>query len=357
MDSTSVFKIEQTIPTKLIVSSITVHEESCNRKDAFAQINSLSPDENGFSFEWENVTTQQIISTSTRIENVVEGKYNFYATDENGCKQLVTSVDVVNNLAPNIENSSINISPDYCEKQNGSITIENIRGNQPFAYTWYNKKKESISFSKDLQNAPADTYFLVVKDNNNCADTSFAITIPGVTTTLTTPVYKKVSVHKGDDALLSVENYQTGIYELYSSKNSSTPIQKNNTGVFIFGPVDIDTSAYVLFKDNSCVSPLAEIPIKIISKIKSNIPSAFTPNKDGLNDIFKIEYSAPVIQFHMIIYGRFGQKIFESYDITKGWDGTCNNVDQDPGTYIWIITLKDADNITQYANGTIVLIR
>ena len=64
------------------------------------------------------------------------------------------------------------------------------------------------------------------------------------------------------------------------------------------------------------------------------MPSAFTPNKDGLNDIFKVKYPFPVRQFHMVIYNRFGQRVFESHNISQVSNEIINNIDQDAGTYI-----------------------
>src|ERR1044072_5760050 len=50
------------------------------------------------------------------------------------------------------------------------------------------------------------------------------------------------------------------------------------------------------------------------------IPNCFTPTGDGKNEIFKAE-SSSVTKFHMQIFNRWGQLIFESYDINDGWDG------------------------------------
>lgn len=87
------------------------------------------------------------------------------------------------------------------------------------------------------------------------------------------------------------------------------------------------------------------------------MPFAFIPIKDGLNDIFKVKYPFPVRQLHTVIYNRFGQKVFESHNISQSWNGTINNVDQDAGTYIWKNSLVDTDGISDAAQGTVTLIR
>ena len=88
-----------------------------------------------------------------------------------------------------------------------------------------------------------------------------------------------------------------------------------------------------------------------------NMPSAFTPDKDGLNDIFRVKYPFPVKQFQMRIYNRWGQKIFETTDINKGWNGTYKGWNAAIGAYVWTISLTDAEGKTQSMHGTVTLIR
>ena len=59
----------------------------------------------------------------------------------------------------------------------------------------------------------------------------------------------------------------------------------------------------------------------------------------------------------MSIYNRWGQKLFESADIYKGWDGTLKGVPVSMDTYVWIISLTDTEGKQQQAKGTILLIR
>ena len=51
------------------------------------------------------------------------------------------------------------------------------------------------------------------------------------------------------------------------------------------------------------------------------IPNAFTPNGDGLNDLFKVMVGGDLTDFQMQVYNRWGQLVFESKQISKGWNG------------------------------------
>lgn len=113
---------------------------------------------------------------------------------------------------------------------------------------------------------------------------------------------------------------------------------------------------YTLTATNNCGSLTDSITITT-GICQLQMPTAFSPNNDGNNDIFRIKYPFPVKQFNMAIYNRWGQKIFESSDIYKGWNGSYKGTPASTGTYIWIIALTDAEGKTQNAKGSILLIR
>ncbi len=87
------------------------------------------------------------------------------------------------------------------------------------------------------------------------------------------------------------------------------------------------------------------------------IPSAFSPNGDGINDVFKPvgEY---LTDFDMYIFDRWGEEIYHTTDITKGWDGTVHGgtVSQED-TYIYKITVTDAQHNQHSYIGNVTLIK
>ena len=89
------------------------------------------------------------------------------------------------------------------------------------------------------------------------------------------------------------------------------------------------------------------------------IPSAFTPNGDGLNDRFKIigiPYES-ITKFNLHIYDRWGQMIFKSDDIREGWDGTLNGQLCQEGVYVWSIYYEDNKKKPVTNKGIITLLR
>jgi gliding motility-associated-like protein len=112
---------------------------------------------------------------------------------------------------------------------------------------------------------------------------------------------------------------------------------------------------YSLTLTNNCGSKVDSV-IALQGACKLYVPTAFTPNGDGLNDVFKASYGENITNFKMQIYNRWGQKIFESDDIKKGWDGKYQQ-EVLTGVYIWIIKYDTIDLKNQLMKGTVVLIK
>ena len=63
-------------------------------------------------------------------------------------------------------------------------------------------------------------------------------------------------------------------------------------------------------------------------------PNAFTPNGDGLNDVFRLKFPGRAANYHLEIFNRWGQRVFESMNPAAGWDGGRYGM-QDPAcTYV-----------------------
>jgi gliding motility-associated-like protein len=112
---------------------------------------------------------------------------------------------------------------------------------------------------------------------------------------------------------------------------------------------------YWLQLTNSCGSKIDSI---VISKgtCQVYVPNAFTPNGDGLNEVFRAGFGENVINFKMEVYNRWGQKIFVSDNIKKGWDGRLNGKMQPQGVYIWMIEYSSTTEMEKRMKGTVTLV-
>lgn len=91
------------------------------------------------------------------------------------------------------------------------------------------------------------------------------------------------------------------------------------------------------------------------------MPNAFTPNEDGTNETFKPITADPSVEFHMTIFDRWGQMIFETYDIHEGWDGNFNGEPCPTGNYVWRIDYQGQGTESPGKKGsdvgTVMLVR
>ena len=95
-----------------------------------------------------------------------------------------------------------------------------------------------------------------------------------------------------------------------------------------------------------------DVAVIILRKIK--VPNAFSPNGDGINDTWAIQYLASYPECTVDVYNRYGQRVYHSTGYTKPWDGRSNGQPLPVGTYYWIIDPKSGR--TQ-ENGSVTIIR
>ncbi len=90
------------------------------------------------------------------------------------------------------------------------------------------------------------------------------------------------------------------------------------------------------------------------------IPNSFTPNNDGLNDVFRIGSYGDFIRVERFdIYDRWGKKIWDgrSNDNSRSWDGTYNGVPAETGTYFYIIEAENLQGLKINRKGDVLLLR
>jgi gliding motility-associated-like protein len=92
--------------------------------------------------------------------------------------------------------------------------------------------------------------------------------------------------------------------------------------------------------------------VKVVTGIY--VPSAFTPNNDGLNDTWQIPFLDPAFNATVSVYNRSGRLVYRISGATVSWDGTLSGMAQASGVYVYLITFK---NRPLKLKGTLTLIR
>ncbi|RPD51159.1 gliding motility-associated C-terminal domain-containing protein [Paracnuella aquatica] len=87
------------------------------------------------------------------------------------------------------------------------------------------------------------------------------------------------------------------------------------------------------------------------------MPNAFTPNFDGIYDLFRVKHPQFIKTFNMEVYNRRGQVVYKISIGPGGWNCRFPNIDQPNGNYIWMITMTDLDGKKSSYQGEVMLLR
>ena len=100
----------------------------------------------------------------------------------------------------------------------------------------------------------------------------------------------------------------------------------------------------------------ALVSIEIKNDFTFYIPNSFTPNQDGFNETWNA-FGIGITEFHVQVFNRWGQLLFTSDDLSKGWDGTYSGSKVQQGVYIYKATVRDLFNKQHFYVGNVNVIR
>jgi gliding motility-associated-like protein len=342
----------------ITVTSFTAKDGLCDQPAASINLQSFSVDPANYTFRWVNAGSGASVGNGTSLSGLPAGTYQLFATDKNNCESKIFTTTVKVLPKPTFDYSSVTISNDQCNLQEGAIANLKINGLiTPTTYAWFDQNGNQVGGNTgSLQKMPAGTYYLQVTDGGTCTVQSKPFTIGNNDITLPAPAYTDLIIPRHSDATLTATNHSTGIYKLFTNASGSALSQQNETGNFTIPAVPSDMTFYIQRSKGSCYSPLVPVSIKVVDRSYFTIPNAFTPNKDGKNDRLTVRVKGYIELNYFKIYNRWGQIIFETKKLNDGWDGTWKGVLQQTGTYIWVAEGKDLLGTSIKGKGSFVLI-
>lgn len=119
---------------------------------------------------------------------------------------------------------------------------------------------------------------------------------------------------------------------------------------------DETTYYYVTITDQFGCVITDSVLVEILDDYQIYIPSAFTPNADGKNDLYRLGGNG-IMDFYMILYNRYGEIVFETSDINDSWDGYFRGKEADSGTFAYYITIKYMNQDEKVHKGSFTLYR
>lgn len=151
----------------------------------------------------------------------------------------------------------------------------------------------------------------------------------------------------GDRLILDAD---AGVAADYIWSDGSTEAQLEVTG----------PGLYTVGVFNQCQAVEQQILIQECEMCTFYLPSAFSPNGDGINDIFRAFPNCTVLNFQMAVFDRWGNQVYDSRDYTQGWDGTFSGQSMRMGLYVWMLDYTVSENgreRSERLTGEIAIIR
>ncbi len=131
--------------------------------------------------------------------------------------------------------------------------------------------------------------------------------------------------------------------------------KKGNSACYIFSDAGSYPVAMVVKNNWGCSDTMVKV-IVVDEDFRFFVPNAFSPNGDELNDVF-VPVGRGVKSYNMVIYNRWGQKVFETDQPGVGWDGTFKGQPCSIDVYTWKIDAKSTRDKTKNLSGTVTLYR
>jgi gliding motility-associated-like protein len=190
----------------------------------------------------------------------------------------------------------------------------------------------------------------LVATNNFGSDT--VVLTNAITINQATPVdagtYTTVAI--GNSTGLSATG-GAGSYAWSPSAGVTNPNLANTTAT-----PTVTTTYTVTYTDANGCSSTDTVTIFVVEEYAIFVPSAFSPNGDGANDILFVR-GAGIMKLDFIVFDRYGEKVFESQVLTDGWDGTFRGKPMNSGVFAWFVRAEFYNGTVQELKGDVTLMR
>lgn len=347
--STDVMEILQAEPIQATVSVVDV---ACN-SDATGKI-MVNPTSGQapYEYSWSNG------STISNLTSVTAGTYTLTITDASRCQNEITAI-VNEPDALDVDLAKEDIS--CAGGQDGRIGITAFGGVPAYSYSLDGSQYKSGTAFIGLT---AGSYQVFVRDGNGCINTPDPVQIIEPAP-LVVDLGENINVEYGDTLLLDFLDVQGGTGSqftyVWTPADSSMLSCTNCPNPSVI--VKEQTSFKLLVRDeNGCVADDV-ITIFVNKNNPVMVPTGFTPNGDGHNDLLHVHGKANGTTVRVFrVFDRWGELLFEEFgfdlnDRSHGWDGTFRGQPVNGGVYLWQLEVEFPDGMREIMSGSTTLIR
>jgi gliding motility-associated-like protein len=254
--------------------------------------------------------------------------YSVQVTDAMGCKlndQLTVSVD---DMKVDPKNEII------CDAVGVTLSTGTTSASPPFTYSWLPAEQISCDDCPSPYATPTltTTYTFTVTNAKGCSTQG---SIKVIVDTLLLHAMPDTTICNGFPVILiAAAKSKAGVDVSYTWAPSFGLNCANCPATEVHPPA---TTVYTIMATAGACTVYDSVTITI-DTCDIYIPNSFTPNADGLNDIFRVVGHLDYFHdFSFSIYNRWGQRVFYTEDISSGWDGRYKGIDAELGTYFYMV--------------------
>jgi gliding motility-associated-like protein len=304
-----------------------------------------------YTYAWSNA------AMSPAITGLSAGSYTLTVTDAKGC----TQADSVQLIEPV---SALGGTADFTEPvcfggSEGTITIFPNGGTPPYRYALddgpFNGSPIQIGLNAGL-------YTPKLIDKNGCTAELPPIQIEQPLP-LTVDLGPDITIELGQDTQLLAQVFNNqGPISLYWQNDWTGALGCD----FCLDPtvtgLEIDAYYEIQVTDSLRCRGTDGVWVRVIKERKVFVPTGFSPNLDGNNDILLVHGQEETRVLKFDVYDRWGEQVysgggFQLNDPNQGWNGQFRGEDCDPGVYVWVLEVEYLDGFREVLKGNTTLVR
>ena len=343
-----------------IISNLGTYDPICHGGSTGSITSITTGGVQPYSYLWSNT------KTTISIGNLVAGSYSLTVTDALGC--VDTTSAVINNPAAILVTA--NTTGARCfNVANGKVAIGVTGGFAPYTYLLNGMGQASDSASITFNNLPANNYLLIVTDVNGCQGTAnFNVASPGQINVdlqvteqviLTGMKTQLIATASSDTSIVNYFWYpDSTTYQMFDFSLCGDPTNCSNPYA---APRTTTTFTVTVMNADSCYAS-DTVTVQVLNQPSAFIPTAFTPNNDGLNDRFEFDILGAT-NIDVSVFDRWGARAYynpsqaNGINNQNGWDGKINGKSAPFDTYVYQMKVTYFDNTTKDFSGTVTIMK
>ncbi len=262
----------------------------------------------------------------------------------------VTSNPIITFVQKTPENC---VMPNGDGRQDGSLVVSVTEGTGELQYTW--TPAPAFLVPDSLLNIKAGSYTLTVVDSLGCQSTqTFEVEAKPNPVACFTITPESPSYLVGENLVFN----NCSQYQDLNHWNMGDGHTTDAVGVtYVYNEIGEYTVTLAVEDAAGCTDSYEKV-VEVHEKMRFYLPNSFTPDGDGVNDLFlPVQMEVKEGSYTIIIYDRWGNIVFTTKNLTEGWDGTVGGKLAEKGSmFTYFATYKDYDDVLYEKRGTITVL-